>query len=729
MAATEASTEPVQVDAGETKAEEEPSNAELSPVPTEETQPTTEAPPTTEPSADKVKPASEKIWDSFLNKSGLGKVMGGKKKKEHSAVAEEVLAEDPEKASATNTNEQGEEADPKDQSAREPVSEAATDGQVIEKVPYNEEAAQEQKAPGAKPKQGEKSSVRDFIRKPVAKIFSHKSTEKKESSGELSKHGKVRSKSLDRLEDADASTAVVDQNEDPQSAEEADKSTSQTTKPMKRWHSFKKLMAQKSHKKSGDEVKDADGAEGGSADAAGDTGTLDSTTKSEHTGQKRWKLKRSWTFQGLKRDPSIVGIHKPKDKDSSDNLKDENTPEVDQGATQISEESKVSGDGETQEKTHADGEEEKEPTVAATVTTHTKIVDQHANDIWTSFKKRVIPKSKKAADAGGEEEEPTGEQEQTEEPQAGKDSGKTAKSKRTHFNRAVSLKNFILRKGKGTSVDMGDGSAVQKENKGETKDTDGSADTAGAADLPQGGSEDQTATPSETNNGAQVVDEHKTSDGEDKSLPSIPSGEQSDTPHLSSEGGDQAEPNVELKTNGENGYSGATAEDTTAHHNEPPVQVDVVKEEETNQEDTTSSDKTCAKDGKILNQDGNCSTENAVAESGEFEAAIDSSDETESKKRDSVVGLGVSIELETGVCCSPDNGGSLSESTKNNDEPDDQEETLKRMFYQAATSIVRTVLLAATDQLVKEKDFLDSSPKFSQTNHGSCTDVDVGYCQ
>ncbi|KAM9469522.1 uncharacterized protein Hap1MRO34_013953 [Clarias gariepinus] len=613
MAATEANTEPVQVEAGETKAEGETSNAESSPVPTEETQPTTEAPQTTEPSADnKVKPPSEKIWDSFLNKSGLGKVMGGKKKKEHSTVAEDVLTEDTDKASATNKNDQEEKADTNDQSASQPASEAATDGQVIEKVPDNEEAVQEQKALIVKPKQGEKSSVRDFIRNPVVKIFSHKSTEKKDGSGELSKHGKVRSKSLDRLEDADASTAVVDQTEDQQLPEEADKSVSQPTKPMKRWHSFKKLMAQKSHKKSTDEAKDAEGAEG--TDAAGDSGTLDLTTKSEHTGQKRWKLKRSWTFQGLKRDPSVVGIHKPKDKDSSDNLKDENTPEADQGATQVSDESKVPGDEETKE-TNEDGEEQNEATAAATATTHTKIVDQHANDIWTSFKKRVIPKSKKAADAGGEEEEPTGEQEQTEEPQAGKDPGKTAKSKRTHFNRAVSLKNFILRKGKSTSMDIGDGSAVQKENKKETKDMDGSADTAGATDLPQGESEDQAATLSQSNNDAQVVDEHKSSDGEDKSLPSIPSAEQSDMPDLSSDGKHQTEPKVESKTNGENGYSSAAAEGPTAHNNEPPVQVDGVKEEETNQETSNSSDKNCAKDGKILNQDGNCSTENAVAES------------------------------------------------------------------------------------------------------------------
>ncbi|KAI5625691.1 myb-like protein X [Silurus asotus] len=732
MAATEANTEPLQVEAGETKAEEEPSNSESSPVPTEETNPTTDATQTTEPSADKVKPASENIWDSFLNKSGLGKVMGGKKKKEHSTLAEEGLAEDPDKSSATNKNDQIEEVDLKDQSTSQPASETATDGQVIEKVPENEEAVQEQKVSSAKPKHGEKSSVRDLIRKPVAKIFSHKSTEKKEGSGELSKHGKVRSKSLDRLENADASAVVIDQNEDPKSTEEADKSTSQTAKPMKRWHSFKKLMVQKSHKKSTDEPRDAEGAEGVSADAAGDTETLDSTIKSEHTGQKRWKLKRSWTFQGLKRDTSLAVIHKPKDKDSSDNLKDENTPEADQGATQISEESKESGDAETQVKTHDDGEEEKEApaaaaAAAATATTHTKNVDQHANDIWTSFKNRVIHKSKKAADPGGEEEEPIGEQEQTEEQQASKDSSKSAKSKRTHFNRAVSLKNFIMRKGKSTSMDMGDGSAVQKENKEESKDTDGSADTTGAADLTQCGSEDQAAITSERNNGAQVGDEHKSSDVEEKSLPSIPSGEQSDTPHLSSEERDQAEPNVEPETNGENGCSGAATEDPIAQNNEPPVQVDVVKKEETNQEDT-NSDKTCAKDGKILNQDGNCGTGNAVAESGEFDAAIDSNNKAESGKTDSIVGLGANNELETEVCCSPGNGGSFIESSKNNDQPDDQNETLKRMFYQDATSIVQTVLQAATEQLVKEKNFLDSSQEFSQTNHDNFTDVDVGFC-
>ncbi|TSN57706.1 hypothetical protein Baya_9036 [Bagarius yarrelli] len=195
---------------------------------------------------------------------------------------------------------------------------------------------------------------------------------------------------------------------------------------------------------------------------------------------------------------------------------------------------------------------------------------------------------------------------------------------------------------------MGDGSVVQKENKVETKETDGPADTAGDSDLRQGETENQAATPSESNNSAQLVDEHKTSEEKDKSLPSIPSGEQSDMPHLSQEEADQTESNLDPKTNGENGFLGSAAEDTIAHV-ETPVQVDVAKEEESSQEDTNSSDKTCGKDGKILNQDGKCGTENTVAESGEFKAAIDSTDGTNHEKKDSIVVVGARIELETGV--------------------------------------------------------------------------------
>ncbi|ROK28165.1 hypothetical protein DPX16_6506 [Anabarilius grahami] len=729
MAATEATAEPVQADIVENKAEVEttkpdPASTEEAPASIEESQPTTEAPPSTEQPADsKTKPASEKIWDSFLNKSGLGKVMGGKKKKEQHTEAEDTTGEEQDKVSSQN--DEGDTAGPKEQESSQPAeaNEAASDGQTIEKAPENEEASQEQKASGAKPKQGEKSSVRDFIRKPVAKIFSHKGTDKKDGMGGLQKHGKVRSKSLDRLEDADASTTVADQTEEPPTADEPDKSNPQTTKNMKRWHSFKKLMAQKSHKKSTDESKDAEGAEGTSADGAGDTGTLDSTTKSEQSGQKRWKLKRSWTFQGLKRDTSVVGIHKPKDKDSSD-VKDENAPEAEQGTEDV----KVASDVETQEKTNADGDEEK----GATATTqHAKSVDQHANEIWTSFKKRVIPKSKRASDTGGVEEEAAGEQEQPDEPQAGKDSGKTAKAKRTHFNRAVSLKNFILRKGKSTSMDMGEGTTAQKDGddtgESETKDMDGLDDTAGATDDPQTGSEEQTVAQSESNNEAQVASEHKSPVGEERSDTSAPSGQPLDKSHASdpaTEGGGQAEP----KANGENGCSDATSEDTTAHNHEATTQNDV-KDEETNQETIDSSGKTCPKDGKILNQDGECDTVNAVAQSGECQAPIDSRDlqQNGNDKAESKVGLGTSVEVETRGDGAPECGGSLSGSAKTNTA--EQEEALKRMFYEVAASIVRAVVSSATEQLAKEKDPPDSSLKcFQPENNSSYTDIDVSYC-
>ncbi|KAJ8369155.1 hypothetical protein SKAU_G00091830 [Synaphobranchus kaupii] len=173
------------------------------------------------------------------------------------------------------------------------------------------------------------------------------------------------------------------------------------------------------------------GAEGPSSDTQLEPETLDSAGKLDHTGQKRWKLKRSWTFQGLKRDPSVIGIHKPKGSDKDlDNAKGEETPaDDDQGAVASSEEPKPAGEGETQEKISVEREEEKGLTAQ-----RTKSVDHHANEIWTSFKKRVIPKSKRASDAGagsggGGEEEAAGEHEQADE-QTGREHSKSTKSKK-----------------------------------------------------------------------------------------------------------------------------------------------------------------------------------------------------------------------------------------------------------------------------------------------------------
>ncbi|KAJ8280690.1 hypothetical protein GJAV_G00057820 [Gymnothorax javanicus] len=355
-------------------------------------------------------------------------------------------------------------------------SEAGGDGsleQSTEKEGGGEEGTQEQKPLGSgkdgKLKHGEKSSVRDFIRKPVAKIFSHKSTEK----AEALKQGKTRSKSLDRLEDPEACAAALDQTDDSQATGEAHRPAHHSTKHMKRWHSFKKMMAQKGQRRAAEDHKDMDSAEGPGSDTQLEAEALETAGKLDHHGQKRWKLKRSWTFQGLKRDPSVVGIHKPKASDKDSLGKGEEAPaNEDQGAVASSEEAKPAAEGETQER-----EEEKGSAVL-----RAKSVDHHANEIWTNFKKRVIPKSKRASDAGGGGgDEATGEHEHAEEA-----TGKSAKTKRTHFNRAVSLKNFIMRKGKSASVDLGGEAPAEQKEDGAESAGEASASAPVAEDVKEG---------------------------------------------------------------------------------------------------------------------------------------------------------------------------------------------------------------------------------------------------
>lgn len=369
------------------------------------------------------------LLDSFLNKSGLGKVMAGRKKKEQNAPAgggEENAAEGGDKEGEKG----GEEA-----AAAEGGAEGGAEGEAaIEKAPENGEKEEEKKTEKGKSADS-KSTVRDLIRKPVARIFSHRSTEKKDgAAAEPQKQVKVRSKSLDRLEDPEALNATTDstmeeggaagEGEGGAEGEQKASSSSAATKHMKRWHSFKKMMAQKTHKKSGA------GEEGKEEGAEGEGGGRDSSTlDSKDSGQKRWKLKRSWTFQGLKRDPSIVGISgkaKGSDKDSADNAKPEEAAAA--GGSEEAEEAKAEGGAEEakteggEEKEKAEGGEE-EKAGGGTVT-------QHANEIWTSFKKRVIPKSKRA----NTECAPSGEEDAAGGPTSGE---------RTHWCRPMRTESVI----------------------------------------------------------------------------------------------------------------------------------------------------------------------------------------------------------------------------------------------------------------------------------------------
>lgn len=333
------------------------------------------------------------LLDSFLNKSGLGKVMAGRKKKEQNTAAggggEENAAEGGEK--------EGEKEDKEVENGGEEGGEAEVDA-----APENaeEEEKKAEKGKGAE----SKSTVRDLIRKPVARIFSHRSTEKKDgASAETQKPVKVRSKSLDRLEDPEALNATADATIEEGGATggaEVEQKASAPTKHMKRWHSFKKMMAQKTHKKSsGSEDLKEDGAEG--EGGGRDSSTLDSKDSGQ---QKKWKLKRSWTFQGLKRDSSIVGISgkaKGSDKDSGDNAKTEEAAEGGEEAKAEGSAEEAKAEGE-EEKDKVEGGEEEKAVGGGTVT-------QHANEIWTSFKKRVIPKSKRA----NTECPPTGDEDAT----------------------------------------------------------------------------------------------------------------------------------------------------------------------------------------------------------------------------------------------------------------------------------------------------------------------------
>ncbi|XP_051934117.1 A-kinase anchor protein 12 [Hippocampus zosterae] len=365
--------------------------------------------------------------DSFLNKSGLGKVMPGRKKKEPSAGSEESAADKDRETGADEPPAAAEGAEAKG------VGEAEA---AADEAPENGDKEDEKKAKESK------ASVRDLIRKPVAKIFSHRGTEKKDADApEAPKPVKVRSKSLDRLEDAEALRAAADEaaaEAETEADPKASSSSSAAAKHMKRWHSFKKLMAQKAHKRGGGE----DG--GGDAEGGGDSSTLDS----KDSGQKRWKLKRSWTFQGLKRDPSLAGI-----------------------AGKAKEERDAEPGADEEDQAEEKAEEAGEAGGGAAVT-------QHANDIWTSFKKRVIPKSKRAnAECG-----PAGDRDAV--PPSGEDGAaedakdaKSARAKRPHFGRAVSLKNFILRKGKSASVDAGD--AAKEDEEAAAQAADGQGDLRG----------------------------------------------------------------------------------------------------------------------------------------------------------------------------------------------------------------------------------------------------------
>ncbi|KAJ0063345.1 hypothetical protein NL108_000276 [Boleophthalmus pectinirostris] len=568
------------------------------------------------------------LLDSFLHKSGLGKVMGSRKKKESPAAgAEETTAEGGTKDGEKNEEKSGEEAQANAEEEEAAEGEGEKEG---------ERAAKEEDKKDKSKSAEAKSTVRDFIRKPVARIFSHRSTDKKDGS-EPQKHVKVRSKSLDRIEDAEALNTTDPSTEEGATGgaeEEGElKASSAQAKHMRRWHSFKKMMAQKTHKKSsgGGEDGKEEGAEG---EGGGDSSTLDS----KESGQKRWKLKRSWTFQGLKRDPSIVGISskaKGADKEATEGAKGEEEAGESGGEAQV----------EGAEGPSAEGGEEEKSTTAAGV----GAVTQHANEIWTSFKKRVIPKSKRTNTECAPEEDAAGtllcsvgEEGSSEE---GKD-GKSAKAKRSHFGRAVSLKNFILRKGKSTSVDMSEG-AKEEEGAADGEEADASAQPAadGESVPPAEGKDGQ---PTDTEAPAKSQAEEVKSASEEKKE-------------------EKASEDHPL-TNCENGCTNGT--DDSAHNHQDEDSTSPVKKS-----------KVSGDNAKIINTTAPCN-------SGESPLPhLDTS-------------RGGTNHTHSLQYMAGDRGQGGSESGQ--ESPDENMRRRKGQIREAAVAIVENVMSAATDQLERE---------------------------
>ncbi|XP_066559999.1 dentin sialophosphoprotein [Amia ocellicauda] len=442
----------------------------------------------------KSKPSStgtERTLSSFWKSSGLGKVMSVRKKKEKPLGSVETRGEPEEKKRSLTHGQPSPTEDfllissPNELGSKQSSDVEAPsftdqfeDKSQVEKRQETAEAPLQENpvSPGneAKPRQSEKQSVRGFIRRPVSKMFSHKGIEKreevppKESIAEASKDsGKTRSRSLDRLLDSEICDAVVDQGSAPGIEGEPHKSTHHGSGHMKRWQSFKKLIGQKALKKGTDNLKGQEGTgdniADGKAEATGGE-TLGTNIQTDMAGQKKRRIKRSWTFQGLKRDQSFTDSHfhkEVKENPCGPPQGGEGHAEAEQGVVVSVEDSKTSSAG-GEEKTPGTEHPEQEEEKGSSTHGLPKSIDHQAHEVWRSFKNLVIQKSKRTTDAAREEGEVVSSA--TDE-QNSQDLHRPTRqqSKRAPFNRAVSLKKFILRKGKSKSIDLGESPELPKE--------------------------------------------------------------------------------------------------------------------------------------------------------------------------------------------------------------------------------------------------------------------------
>lgn len=240
--------------------------------------------------------------------------------------------------------------------------------------------------------------------------------------------------------------------------------------------------------------------------------------------------------------------------------------------------------------------------------------------------------------------------------------GKSAKAKRSHFGRAVSLKNFIMRKGKSTSVDLGEGAKEEEEG--------GQGAEAGGA---EGGA---SATPAEEANDTEAAAaEEKT---------------------------DAGTPSKTAVTNGENGCSNGTAEAEHATNNhqeeEKSAGSPVKKIKEAGAKDEANA--------KIINA-------TAAVNSGELEPDGHGGGDEDDNHRHLQMLTNVSrkparqqpelAHAVSGVEGEEAGGAeSCDRAGRGDGDDDDEEQMKKRELRDAAVAIVQNVMSAAADQLERE---------------------------
>ncbi|XP_041092411.1 A-kinase anchor protein 12-like [Polyodon spathula] len=394
--------------------------------------------------------ATERIWGQFWKGSGFGKANAKKKREGSEPNRSSPEFDDGESPTASTEKrvEPGQGTPPESTtmelgSPRSQLSsevEAGSGVQPMEKRAGTEEVEKdEDDSKDTRPRHIEKSSsVRDFIRRPISKIFSYKTTEKKIVDRQANV-GKGLSTSLDRLSEKGTSTTIeaCELENDP-----GRRHKGPGIAHTRRWHSFKKIVTPKTQKKSLLEPREDEGV----GDRNKTPKFKDSASGSvpEKKAKKR-SIKRSWTFQVIRKDHSFTASSQAPSLSEDPMTAKHDWMEQVENQTDQDNQLAAGDDEEGGDGMHRDTERKASPSNG-----NTKSRDQQASEAWKSFKKLVTPKPKKATAATETEESHVIEGQVSPD----KSSRLPTVPKKARYSRAASLKNIILRKSKSRSIDI-----------------------------------------------------------------------------------------------------------------------------------------------------------------------------------------------------------------------------------------------------------------------------------